>query len=424
MNEKSKLAVQPSCADAFDSDSLTVKQARDAIRAALTPLAVDEFVPIRSALGRVLAADCISPIDVPSHTNSAMDGYAFAGSDLPPKGMRDYRVVATVLAGQSTTRVCAAGECVRIMTGAPMPPGTDTVVMQEQVEVLADEQVRIDARHRGGQNVRQAGEDIKSGTAVFGPGHLLRAADVGVLASLGFGELRVRRRPRVAFFSTGDELRSIGEPLAEGEIYDSNRYTLFAMLTQAGVDITDMGVVRDDASALADAFARAAEVADVVITSGGVSVGEADYTKKILSQQGEVSFWTIAMKPGRPLTFGRLGKAVFFGLPGNPVAVMLTFQQFVRPALHYLASGAWPQQLVIEAVSATALKKKPGRFEFVRGILYRDETGAIAVKPSGAQGSGILTSMSRANCLILLDEDCAGVKAGEPVPVEPFSTQL
>lgn len=389
----------------------------------MRPVTHVEKIAIRDALGRVLAEPCISPIDVPSHTNSAMDGYALAGTSLPVDGIAEFAVAGTVMAGARQAIDCQPGQCVRIMTGAPMPHGTDTVVMQEQVEVCSGG-VRIDSRHRPGQNVRQAGEDIAAGSRVFDSGRRLRAADLGVLASLGFGELAVYRRPRVAFFSTGDELRSIGQPLADGEIYDSNRYTLHAMLTEAGVEAIDMGVVGDDPDALAQAFDAAADVADVVVTSGGVSVGEADYTKSILARRGQMSFWTIAMKPGRPLTFGRLGKAIFFGLPGNPVAVMLTFQQFVQPALRYLAGANWPQPLVLPAASAVKLKKRPGRYEFVRGILERDEGGALVVRPAGAQGSGILTSMSRANCLILLDEACAGVAAGDTVQVQPFDNEL
>ena len=415
---------QPSCADASDPFSLSVAQARDAIRRTLVPIRDREQVSIRAALGRVLADDCISPINVPSHTNSAMDGYAMAGADLPQEGTRSYRVIATAFAGPRVAEVCKTGQCVRIMTGAPMPTGTDTVVMQEQVEKLGDDRIRIDARHRGGQNVRQAGEDIAKGSAAFRSGRVLTAADLGVLASLGFAELKVRRRPRVAFFSTGNELRSIGEALAEGEIYDSNRYSLFALLEEAGVEIVDLGVVKDDRRALEDAFRQAAAVADVVITSGGVSVGEADYTKQILENLGKMSFWTIAMKPGRPLTFGRLAGSIFFGLPGNPVAVMLTFHQFVRPALAYLASGNWPEPLIVEARARQALRKKPGRFEFVRGILSYDDDGNLTVGPSGAQGSGILTSMSRANCYILLAEECAGVAEDAQVPVQPFATML
>jgi len=419
-----KVKSQPSCMDASDAHSISVKQARDAIRRTLVAVRQQQLVPIRDALGRVLAEDCISPIDVPSHTNSAMDGYALNGTDLPVEGVRNYRVVATALAGQTVDMVCGPGQCIRIMTGAPMPPGTDTVVMQEQAEKLGDARVRIDSRHRVGQNVRQAGEDIPKGSRAFESGRLLRAADLGVLASLGFAELRVYRRPRVAFFSTGDELRSVGDVLAEGEIFDSNRYSLHAMLEEAGVDIIDMGVVRDDRSALEAAFREASSMADVVITSGGVSVGEADYTREILDKLGKMSFWTIAMKPGRPLTFGRLRDAMFFGLPGNPVAVMLTFRQFVRPALAYLAGGDWPTPLVVEARAETALKKRPGRFEFVRGVLSYDDRNRLTVCPSGAQGSGVLTSMSRANCFILLAEDCDGVAEGETVVVEPFAITL
>jgi molybdopterin molybdotransferase len=418
------VSTEPSCADASDASSLSVRQAREAIRNAVRPIDSVEQVPVRAALGRVLGADCISPIDVPGHTNSAMDGYALSGSDLPADGVREYRVTATALAGQTIAESCAKGQCVRIMTGAPMPPGTDTVVMQEQVEVLDDGRVRIDTRHRAGQNVRQAGEDIAAGSLVFEAGRFLRAADLGVLASLGFAELCVRTRPRVAFFSTGDELRSIGEPLAEGEIYDSNRYSLHAMLAEMPVDMIDLGVVRDDPDALQQAFSRAAALADVVVTSGGVSVGEADYTKQVLEGLGDMSFWTLAMKPGRPLTFGRIGTAMFFGLPGNPVAVMLTFQQFVRPALRCLASGHWPQPLIVEARSRVALNKRPGRVEFIRGILDYDADGRLTVGPSGAQGSGILTSMSRANCYIVLAQECAGVAEDEVVRVEPFSTLL
>lgn len=423
MNEKKTLAAN--CGnDSDQASSLTVAEARARIRAALQPFAEHERVAIRQALGRVLADDCISPIDVPSHTNSAMDGYALIGTDLPSEGTRDYRIIATVLAGQTSAQQCQPGECIRIMTGAPMPPGTDTVVMQEQAELVQGEQVRLEARHKPGQNVRQAGEDIAAGKPVFEAGRLLHAADIGVLASLGFAELAVRRRPKVAFFSTGDELRSIGETLAEGQIYDSNRYTLYSMLSELGAEVIDLGVVRDDLEALREGFARAAAMADVVITSGGVSVGSADYTKQVLDEYGQMAFWSLAMKPGRPLTFGRLGEAVFFGLPGNPVAVMLTFLQFVRPALRYLASGHWPSPLVIEARATQALRKRPGRFEFVRGILSQDDEGKLQVKPAGAQGSGILTSMSRANCFILLDEACDGVAEGSPVRVEPFDITL
>lgn len=418
------ITAKPSCADATGDDSLSVAQARAAIRQALATLDESETLPVREALGRILASDCVSPIDVPGHTNSAMDGYALRGDDLPETGLAEYRVAATVMAGATTDHVCAPGECVRVMTGAPMPPATDTVVMQEQVEPVGHDRVRLDARHRRGQNVRHAGEDVTRGQIVMRKGRRLRAADIGVLASLGFAELTVSRRPRVAFFSTGDELRSLGEPLQYGEVYDSNRYTLAAMLQEAGAELCDLGVVRDDPAALQDALARAADAADVVVTSGGVSVGEADFTREVLQRAGDLGFWKIAMKPGRPLTFGKLGNALFFGLPGNPVAVMLTFQQFVRPALSYLAGAGWSTPLVIQARSSSKIRKKPGRFEFVRAILERDDNGDLTVATAGAQGSGILTSMSRANCLVLLAEDCSGVEIGDLVDVEPFSLDL
>jgi molybdopterin molybdotransferase len=415
---------QPSCADTDASSALTVAEARAAIGERVGRITDQEKVAVRDALGRVLAEACVSPVDVPGHTNSAMDGYAFAGADLPGEGTAEFEVSGAVLAGGSTEGAFRPGCCVRIMTGAPMPPGTDTVVMQEQVEQLRPQFVRVDGRHRTGQNVRQAGEDIARGARVFEPGRRITAADVGVLASLGFAELKVYRRPRVAFFSTGDELRALGEPLRAGEVYDSNRYSLHALLRQAGADLIDLGVVNDDPARLRDALSMAAGMADVVVTSGGVSVGEADFTRSVLRELGDMDFWTIAMKPGRPLTFGRLDKAVFFGLPGNPVAVMLTFQQFVRPALHRLVTGRWPVDLVIDARVEVALKKKAGRFEFVRGILDVSDDGGHVVRPAGPQGSGVLTSMSRANCFVLLDEGCAGVQAGDWVRVQPFDILL
>jgi len=244
------------------------------------------------------------------------------------------------------------------------------------------------------------------------------------LASLGVAELRVKRRPRVAFFSTGDELRSMGDQLEEGQVYDSNRYTLYSMLTTAGAEVLDMGVIKDDKDALEEAFDRASKMADVVITSGGVSVGEADYTKEILESLGKMDFWSLAMKPGRPLTFGKIGNALFFGLPGNPVAVMLTYMQFVEPALRYFSSGEWPKLLLLKARSEAKLKKKPGRFEYVRGILSYDDQGDLTVRPSGTQGSGVLTSMSRSNCLVLLNEDLNVVEPGDTVTVQPYDVVL
>lgn len=412
----------PSCCDDMpETGVLRVDEARQRILAAIEPITAAEKLTLRSALGRVLAEDIISPISVPGHTNSAMDGYALAGNDLPQGSKQTYQVIGKSLAGAPFNGSCNTGQCVRIMTGAVMPDGTDTVVMQEHVENVSPDSIRIDGGHRQGQNVRQAGEDITAGGTVLHASHTLTPADLGVLSSLGMGEVRVRRRPRVAFFSTGDELRSIGEPLKQGDVYDSNRYTLYGMLTRLGVEVLDMGVIRDNADDLAKAFSEAASMADVVITSGGVSVGEADYIKPILEQTGEIHFWKIAMKPGRPLTHGRIGNSLFFGLPGNPVAVMVTFYQFVQPALNYLASSRTSQSLTMMARCSRNIRKRKGRYEFQRGILEQDADGVLTVRKTGQQGSGVLMSMSMANCFIMLDEDCDGVAVGDIVRVQPFA---
>jgi molybdopterin molybdotransferase len=414
------IPTQTSCADPEPPQTLRVVEARARILDAAKALTGRERLALRDALGRVLADDVISPVDVPGHTNSAMDGYALSGDDLPGADARDYRVIGNAFAGVPFASTCKPGECVRIMTGAPMPAGTDTVVMQEQILPVSEDAVRIGGGHRPGQNVRQAGEDIPAGGTVLKAGRRITPADLGILASLGFGETAVRRRPRVAFFSTGNELRTIGETLGEGEVYDSNRYSLYGMLKRADVEILDMGVVRDDPESLREAFSNAADMADLVLSSGGVSVGEADYTKTILEELGEMNFWKIAMKPGRPLAFGQLGDALFFGLPGNPVAVMVTFYQFVLPALHFLATGKPYKPFLLQAVCDEKLRKRPGRYEFLRGILDTTADGRLQVSGVGRQGSGILTSMSRGNCFIHLPESCEGVEAGEQVAVEPF----
>jgi molybdopterin molybdotransferase len=410
------------CDDVPEAATLTVDKARQRIIDTVHPITSCEKLTLRNALNRVLAEDIISPMDVPGHTNSAMDGYALSGDDLPQSGEQIYQIIGKSFAGAPFSGRCKAGQCVRIMTGAVMPEGTDTVIMQEHVETTGPDSVRIADGHRREQNVRQAGEDITAGSTVLQTSHKLTPADLGILSSLGIGEVRVYRRPRVAFFSTGDELRSIGEPLAEGDVYDSNRYSLYGMLKRLDVEVLDMGVVRDNENELRKAFSEAAAMADVVITSGGVSVGEADYIKPILEQTGEINFWKIAMKPGRPLTQGRIGNSLFFGLPGNPVAVMVTFYQFVQPALNYLASGRKSLPMTIMATSTGNIFKRPGRYEFQRGILEQSADGQLTVRKTGQQGSGVLTSMSLANCFILLPEDCDGVSSGETVQVQPFST--
>ena len=416
---ETRIESQPSCEDDYDNASLSCAAALERLLAATRPLEETEQLPIRTALGRVLATAVTSPFNVPAHTNSAMDGYALRGSDVPASGLSTLRVVGASFAGKPFTGTVGPGEAVRIMTGAVVPDGADTVVLQEQVNAT-EATVDIDSRHKTGQHVRAAGEDIKAGATVLPAGRRLTAADLGLVASLGRPEVTVVRRPRVAFFSTGDELRSIGEPLGRGEIYDSNRYTLFGMLARLGVEPIDLGVVRDDPDALSSAFRRAAAMADVIITSGGVSVGEADYTKDVLGELGEIRFWKIAMKPGRPLAFGRVGKAAFFGLPGNPVSVMVTFYQFVQPALEKLMGTTPRRPWTLSARTTAALKKKPGRAEFQRGFLAQGSNGEWTVSPTGDQGSGILTSMSQANCFIVLEIDTGKVEAGALVPVQPF----
>jgi molybdopterin molybdotransferase len=349
-----------------------------------------------------------------------MDGYAINAAEIPAEGTRELEVIGTSWAGRPFQGEVGAGQCVRIMTGAAMPLGTDTVIMQEQV-TSSGGNIRFDARHRPGQNVRQAGEDIARGAVVLAPGRRLVPADLGLLASLGVGELGVRRRLRVAFFSTGDELRGIGEPLGPGDIYDSNRYTLHGMLSRLGAEIIDMGVIRDVREDTRRAFADAARIADVVITSGGVSVGEADFVKETLDEIGQVDFWKVAMKPGRPLAFGRIKDAYFFGLPGNPVSVMVTFYLFAQPALRTLMGEPEGAALRIRVPCASRLKKRPGRVEFQRGVLEPDETGRTRVRKTGPQGSGILTSMSEANCFIILSLESEGVEPGTEVEVMPFT---
>ena len=414
---------QPSCADDEHPDMFTVSEARQKILDEITPLAASERLPLRQALNRVLAEDIVSSLNVPGHTNSAVDGYALAGNALPDSNTRDFRITGTAMAGILFDGSCGNGECIRIMTGAVMPAGTDTVIMQEHVR-LNDDTITIDSTHRAGQNVRQAGEDIAVGDTVLQQRKAITSADLGIISSLGIGEIDVFRRPRVAFFSTGDELRSIGDgsnrPLKSGEIYDSNRYSLYGMLKRLNVEILDLGVVRDNPDDMKLAFDHACSVADIIITSGGVSVGEADFIKDVLAQLGSMHFWKIAMKPGRPLTFGHINDSLFFGLPGNPVAVMVTFYQFVKPAIHYLGSGTHHTPLTVNATCSSSLRKKPGRFEFIRGIYNSNNDGTITVHKSGHQGSGILTSMSEANCFILLDEDNAGVSAGDTVRIQPF----
>ena len=409
---------QASCADDYDPNSMPVDKARAFIHRFLEPLRATIRVPIRGALGRVLAEDVISPVDVPAHRNSAMDGWAVRGEDLSAGAGTTLAEIGASFAGRPYAGRVGPGQCVRIMTGGVVPEGADTVVMQERAQA-AGKSVTFAAGQRTGQHVRGAGEDLLRGAVALSKGRIVRPAELGLLASLGVGEVSVFRPLRVAFFSTGDELKSVGTALGEGEIYDSNRYTIHGMLTRLGCEVLDMGVVRDDPALLEKAFREAAANADVVITSGGVSVGEADFVKGMLAKLGEVVFWKIAMKPGRPLAYGKIGGAHFFGLPGNPVSVMVTFYQFVREAM-LLLMGADPVAPIptFPATCAAKLKKAPGRTEFQRGVLSRGPDGSWTVRPTGEQGSGILKSMSEANCFIILGDAVGNVELGATVEVQ------
>jgi molybdopterin molybdotransferase len=413
-----------SCVAGYDPNALPVAQAQEFIARLVPKVEAVEMLALRSALGRVLARDIVSPIDVPTHDNSAMDGYALRGAELSADAPTRLAIAGTGLAGQQFQGVVPPGHCVRIMTGAVMPAGLDAVVPQE-FTTLEDGRVVVPPNVvRAGDNRRLAGEDLARGEAALNAGRILRPADLGLLASLGLAEVPVFRRLRVAFFSTGDELRSIGEPLDAGCVYDSNRYTLWGMLQRLGVELLDLGVVRDQPAALEAAFRQAAESADAVITSGGVSVGEADYTKRIMAELGEVLFWKIAMRPGRPMAIGRIEsnghQAILFGLPGNPVAVMVTFYAFVRDALLAMSGAAVEPLPLLRAASTQAIRKKPGRTEYQRGIVTRGADGRLQVAITGSQGSGILRSMSVANGLVLLHHAQGNVAAGEPVDVLPF----
>lgn len=406
---------QASCADDYDPNSMPVAKARAFIHQFLAPIAGAARVPVRDALGRVLAEDIVSPVNVPAHRNSAMDGWAMRFDDLTAGTA--LTEVGTSFAGKPFTGPVAPGQCVRIFTGGVVPAGCDTVVMQERAKADG-KHVTFAAGQKKGQNVREAGEDLKQGAVALAKGRIVKPAELGLIASLGIGEVAVARKLRVVFFSTGDELKSVGSTLAEGEIYDSNRYTIHGMLTRMNCEVIDMGVVRDDPAILEKAFREAAEIGDVVITSGGVSVGEADFVKQLLQELGEVVFWKIAMKPGRPLAYGKIGGAHFFGLPGNPVSVMVTFYQFVRDALLTLQGvNPLPVQPLLKAQCTSPIKKAPGRTEFQRGVLYV-EGGVWKVRVTGEQGSGILKSMSDANCFIMLHDHVGNVEAGATVDVQ------
>ena len=428
--------------------SLHVDEARKAIAGLVNDLIVEsrsrnevgdiETVTLDRAINRILAEDLLSPIDVPAADNSAMDGFAFNGNCL---GNEDeelvLKIVGTAYAGKPYEGNVGAGECLKIMTGALMPKDCDTVIPQEftDLENSADNSaVRFKRNQvKRGENRRLRGEDLQSGKAAITAGRLLRPSDLGLAASLGIAKLRVHRKLRVAILSSGDELCPLGQPLGPGGIYDSNRHSLTGLLNRLDLEIIDCGIVRDDPASLKAAFLDAASKADVLISSGGVSVGEADFTKQIMMELGDVGFWKIAMRPGRPMAFGVLKptdtthpnrKALFFGLPGNPVAVMVTFYQFVRSALLQLNGASQTEPPLIQAIAQTSIRKKPGRTEFQRAILERGPDGRPTVRLTGSQGAGILRSMSEANCFVILRHEQDSVAAGDWVDVALFDGLL
>ncbi len=410
----SDLASKTSCADDYDPNAMSVMQARHYIQQFLSPVSETETVALKDSLGRVLALPVISGMNVPGHNNSAMDGFAFRHADAG----NPLKVVGTAFAGVPFTSEIPAGCCIKIMTGAVVPTTVDTVIMQEHTSTEG-ELVTLVKLPAAGANIRLTGEDIAIGQTVLMPGHRIEPADMGLLASLGIGEIKVYRRLKVAFFSTGDELVNIGQPLQQGQIYDSNRYSLSGVLQAIGVSVNDLGNVADDPADLEKTLLEAASEYDVVITSGGVSVGEADFMKQLLAKHGQVLFWKINMKPGRPLAYGKIGAAHYFGLPGNPVSAMVTFYQFVQDALKTLMGTTSLAQPSFKVECVSPIKKATGRTEFQRGILFK-EGETWKVKTTGEQGSGILSSMSRANCFIVLNEQTGTLEAGALVEVQPF----
>ena len=414
------------------SKGLPVATVQSLIQQHLVPLQERETVALSDALHRVLAIDIISPIHVPAHDNAAMDGYALRSADLANSINTKYQVVGLAVAGKKFTGTVQTNECIRIMTGAQMPDECDTVIPQELITLHkhdSEETISFSSKLiSAGANRRLKGEDLAKDKPALLAGKLLSPADLGLIASLGIATVSVKRKLRVAFFSTGDELRSLGEALPEGCVYDSNRYTLQGMLQKMGVTAIDMGVVKDDPIALEATLREACNQADVILTSGGVSGGDADYTRSLMAKLGDVLFWKIAMRPGRPMAFGKITSgehsAVLFGLPGNPVAVMVTFYFFVRPALYQLSGRSKTDIHPMQVTSAHAIRKKSGRTEYQRGILFFDEHGKQQVRITGSQGSGILSSMSEANCMVILQHDQGDIAAGASVEVIPFEGLL
>lgn len=398
---------------------LSLKEALEKIKAVIQPVSGSEKIMLKNALGRVLSEPVYSPINIPHDRNAAMDGYAFASGNIAHEQAFTLSLAGISWAGRPFQGQLKPGQCVRIFTGAVVPPEADSVIMQEHVQVQ-EQTVHFPADTKAHQNIREAGEDIKQGSLLCAHPKILTAADLGLLASAGICDVTVRRPVKIAFFSTGDELTALGQPLESGKIYDSNRYSLAGLLADACYSAVDLGVIPDDKEQLEQSLVEASKNYDAIITTGGASVGEADYVKEILESCGTVNFWKIAIKPGKPLAFGTIGQCYFFGLPGNPVAVITTFQQIVTPALKQLSGAPYSKPLQLTATCTSTLKKAQGRQEFQRGILTQGDNGEFFVASSGKQGSHILSSMSQANCYIVLPSECKGIQVGDKVTVEPF----
>lgn len=410
------------CSRSSKKPLLTLLAALNALRNAIQPITDSETIAINQALGRILASPIHAPMHSPAHRNAAMDGYAFSShgrTDAP----FTLSVAATAYAGRPYTQALAAHQCVRIFTGAVVPETADSVVMQEKVRVDGNT-IHFPAQTAFRQNIREIGEDIMQGDCLIATGKKLSAIDIGLLASVGVSDIKVKRRVNIMLFSTGDELVPLGEALAIGQLHDSNRYLLTGLLNDPCYQLTDGGIIADDKQQLETQFLAATTQHDVIISTGGASVGEADYVKDILQQHGTVHFWQLAIKPGKPFAFGQLNGCYFFGLPGNPVAVIATLQQLVLPALQQLMGASSTQTLRLNAICSSNLKKSAGRQDFQRGIFTQNENGEFYVSSAGAQGSHLLVSMSRANCFIVLPINCTGISAGETVIIEPFSIAI
>ncbi|HCG7077870.1 TPA: bifunctional molybdopterin-guanine dinucleotide biosynthesis adaptor protein MobB/molybdopterin molybdotransferase MoeA [Vibrio parahaemolyticus] len=409
------------CCDTLSPAFLSVVQGQEKILSLVNTVSEIEACKIENAYGRVLAEHIVSPVNVPQYTNSAMDGYAIRSDDVD----RDsYQVVAEVMAGHAYDQPLEVGQAVKIMTGAPTPRNGDTVVMREQAIQEGDKVTFNGANIKAGQNVRQAGEDLAIGSDVFTAGTRLASPEMGMIASLGFGEANVFRKLKVAVFSTGDEVQAPGTEQKANSIYDSNRFTIMGMLEKLGCEILDFGILEDNEQLMIEALENASAQADVVMTSGGVSVGDADYIKLALDKLGQIDFWRINMRPGRPLAFGQINNKPFFGLPGNPVAVMVSFINFVEPALRKMQGEQGWKPLKVNAIATENLRSRQGRTEFSRGIYELDDTGRLTVRTTGKQGSGILRSMSEANCLIEISPAIDTVKAGESVTIIPLQGRI